>query len=283
MDSKQQPKRKRGRPRKNTEKLEAKIDVKRAKKDENIVLFLALSDEESSKSNSEDDNRFTVNDSEPNNRTTIYPLTDCESDSNSEAEYHDGLNLKPTSEMTVKSLVEEVKKRDIIIAHLRSKGGSVLSSYNTAKPTNINYHCVQVADSDTGKSFVPETTDCDCWWCDEQFDNLPAYLVNYYRNGIYYIFGNFCSFNCALKYNIKLLKDFKCDTRRALTLSLRMKVTGETGCIKLAGDRELLKSKKGNLTIEQFREGFSIVSTDMKLSMPPMIPLVHVIEEIKRD
>lgn len=290
MDSaKQQIKRKRGRPRKAVEKVEVKPEPKREKNEENIVLFLALSDEETTES--EDDNRFTVNDSDPKMGDIIDPLSDSESGSESDIStvgYHrsDGpfnINNMNNKQLDPITLLAELKRRDLIIEHLKSKGESVLSTYNTIKPSNIHYHCVQVAYADNGKIFVPTLTDLACWWCDHKFNNLPVYLVNYYRNGIYYIFGNFCSFNCALKHNVKMLKDFKCDTRKALTLSLRSKITGESGPVKLAGDREELKSKGGKISIEKFRDGFSTLSIDMKMSMPPMIPLVHVIEEGRRD
>lgn len=80
-----------------------------------------------------------------------------------------------------------------------------------------------------------------------------------------------------------MLKDFKCNTRHALTNSLRIKVTGITTPIKFAGDRELLKAKGGKITIEKFREGFSVISSNLRINMPPLIPLVHVIEERRRD
>lgn len=281
MDSgKQLVKRKRGRPRKNAEKIEQKPkDEKKEKKDENIVLFLALSDEESEDSgDSGEDNRFTVNDTETKN-----DVVDSISDSDTNSEESGGVFNASNKQLTVKMLIEEVKKRDHIIASLRNKGGSVLSSYTASKPSNINYHCVQMVNTDTGKNFVPKSTQCECWWCDDTFDDLPAYIVNYYRDGAYYVFGNFCSFNCALKYNIKMLKDFKCNTRHALTNSLRIKVTGITTPIKFAGDRELLKAKGGKITIEKFREGFSVISSNLRINMPPLIPLVHVIEERRRD
>jgi hypothetical protein len=180
-------------------------------------------------------------------------------------------------------LVEELKKCRQTIAHLKSRGGSALSSYNSSKPSNINYHCVQMINSESGKTFAPKPNQCECWWCDDTFDDIPAYIVNNYRNGIYYVFGNFCSFNCALKYNIKMLKDFKFNTRHALTNSLRIKVTGINTPIKFAGDRELLLSKGGKISIDKFREGFSVISSNYKMNMPPLIPLVHVIEENRRD
>jgi len=83
------------------------------------------------------------------------------------------------------------------------------------------------------------------------------------------------------KYNVKMLKDFKCNTRHALTNNLRIKVTGDSSPIKFAREREFLISKGGKCTIETFREGFSVISPSLRMNMPPIIPLVHVIEEGK--
>jgi hypothetical protein len=283
MDTKQLSKRKRGRPRKNSEKQEQQSKVEnKDKNSENIILFMALSDEDDDKDDDTDDdkdsgedNRFTVNDTETKN-DFVESISDSADDS-------DNVYSLQNEQLTVKMLIDEVKKRDHIIANLRNKSGSVLSAYNTNKAAHINYHCIQVASTDNEKNFIPKPTNYKCWWCDESFENLPAYIVNYYRNCTYYVFGNFCSYNCALKYNIKMLKDFKVNTRHALTNSLRIKVTGNSQPIKFAGDREILKSKGGNISIEKFREGFSVMTSNMKMNIPPIIPLVHVIEDARRD
>lgn len=144
-----------------------------------------------------------------------------------------------------------------------------------------NYHCVQIVDKE-GDKFKPCVTDCRCWWCDESFDNIPAYLVNSYRDGNYYIFGNFCSFNCAVTYNLRSLKDFKCNTRHALTCKLRTQITGENNIIKFAGERELLKSKGGIMEIDEYRDGFSRIKTEMRMNIPPIIPLVHIVDQKNR-
>lgn len=275
-----QIKRKRGRPRKNVEKVESKEEEKREKPDENIVLFLALSDDESQDSG--EDNRFTVNDYNATSAKNVTKTKIVDSLSDTESvESEDTFNNNRAKHMSVKTLIEEVKKRDLIIANLKNKNTGVTSAYSTSKPVQINYHCVNVANSDG--VFSPQETDCKCWWCDESFDNLPAYIAQYFRNNTYYVFGNFCSFNCALKYNLRMLKDFKFNTRHTLTYNLCMKVTGDNNPVKLAGDRELLKSKGGQMSIERFRSGFSVVSPNMKMNMPPMIPLVHIVEEGRRD
>lgn len=348
MDSNRQPiKRKRGRPRKNIEKPELKQEIH--KKENSIVLFLALSDEESDESeysnnnnnsynnnqnikdDNSSDNNFVVN-SNPKKKGIFMPHlsdidtsnfnsnsnskskskskligkgnllvsdkdtdtdmntdSDMNTDTDTDMDIHTNLDTKndnsDKNKISIVSLMDEIKKRDTIIAKLRNNTSNTntfntTSSYNPIKRANIRYHHTHLADADNGKMFEPALTNEECWWCDYVFDNLPAYLVNNYKNGVYYVFGNYCSFNCSFKYNLKMLKDFKCNTRHALTNNLRMKVTGESGPIRLAGERELLKTKQ--CTISEFRSGFSVIKPEMKINIPPMIPLIHVIEEGKK-
>jgi hypothetical protein len=296
MDPSTKSKRGRGRPRKNVEMAAVKpTEEKKEKKDENIVLFLALSDEESvdnqndnqndnhdnnQDNDSGEDNRFTTNDTETKNNA-VDSISDSDSDSDSESEASQ--KMFGNKQLNVKMLIEEIKKRDQIINSLRSKAGSAINQYTASKRSNINYHCVQLADFKMGHGFVPQPTNIHCWWDGHGFDNLPVYIVSYFRKGIYYVFGNFCSFNCALKYNIKMLKDCSWGTRHALTISLKIKVTGNSAPIKFAGARELLQANGGPDTIKKFREDFSIITTNLRMNMPPIIPLVHVIEQDNKD
>jgi hypothetical protein len=206
---------KRGRPRKNVEKTKPTIKNNN-NKEENIVCFLALSDSDSddksdisdnssnssnsndsdsndsdsndsksSKSNessddlnsdSDNDNRFTVNDTESKRtkkKSTILSISENNSDSDSSSEVF-GAN-KCTN---IKTLIEEIKKRDLIIKNLRGKGAGILSTYTATRQNNIDYHCTIVANSETGKVFTPKETHIHCWWCDHGFDTLPVYIPN---------------------------------------------------------------------------------------------------------
>lgn len=268
-------KKKRGRPRKNVKIVKPKSNERKEKKEENIVLFLALSDSEKSTENTEGDNKFTVTETKNNMVESITNSEDSESNSYSSNDEYGKQHI------SVQTLINEIKKRDAIIASLRNKSQNSLNSLTATKNYNINYQCTLVADSESGKKFIPKKTEDECWWCDHGFDNYPAYIPNYYKNNTYYIFGNFCSFNCALRYNNDVLKDFKCQTRRALIQSLKTKTTNDPTPIKIAPCREILKTKA--CTIENFRNGFTVPSYDIQMNMPPMIPLVHVLEEGNRD
>jgi hypothetical protein len=266
-------KKRRGRPRKNIDKTE-NIRLNKTKPEENIVVYFEISDDDiKSETNKEDVNEH-FNDDTDNDNNCFTANDDVNDDMNNEQQIvlQTVSEIEPTNyQTTIKQLMDEIKLKDKIIANLKNK------QYNVNKLVNITYHYVQLAD-ETNNIFKPKNNNIKCWWCDEYFDNLPAYIVNYLRKETYYVFGNFCSFNCALKYNVKMLNDFKCGTRHALTNNLRIKVTNDDKQIKLAGDRELLKTKGGQYSIEQFRNGFSVVTEGMRMSMPPIMPLVHVIE-----
>ncbi len=236
-----------------------------------------------------EDNRFTVHDTETKN--AVDSLSDSESDSdyNSDSDSDsdsdsESFNISNndqiiTEKQKIKMLIDELKRKDTIINNLKNRT-NISNSHNPSnKNSNISYHCVQLVDSKTGEKFIPQKTNIECWWCDHSFDNLPAFIANYYRNGEYYIFGNFCSFNCAAKYNIRMLKDYKCVTRHALINSLKIKTTKDMTPIKLASERETLEKKGGKCSIEKYREDFCMCNSNMTMDMPPMIPLMHVIDE----
>ncbi len=75
-----------------------------------------------------------------------------------------------------------------------------------------------------------------------------------------------------------MLNDYKCATRHALTLSLKEQTTGDSNPIRLAGDSEMLESKGGVVSIDKFRDGFTVITDEMRMNLPPLIPLVHTIE-----
>ena len=132
-------------------------------------------------------------------------------------------------------------------------------------------------DMKTGKIIEKKKNTVDCWWCDYPFDTLPVFLPATYgsKNG-FGVFGNFCSYNCAARYGSQI-NDGKAQSRRTLLLNLRERSTGDTSPLRPAGDRELLIKKGGPYTIEAFRKGFSTNTFEGVMSMPPIIPLVHVI------
>ena len=42
-----------------------------------------------------------------------------------------------------------------------------------------------------------------CFWCSYDFDNSPIHIPKYILNNYYYVYGNFCSFECAIAHLFK--------------------------------------------------------------------------------
>jgi hypothetical protein len=288
----------------------SKTFSKREREESEPKMFLYLQGSSDSDSESESGNNFTETDAPPHS-DKIPSLTDRDRDCDSEYSYEyvtddedlleeseedDTLTITPidysqfnTKDHDVLILLKHIRKRDTLIARLSQdsdrsrrknpKPGKINPLHTIkglSKNNNIEYHCTLV-DVDSAEEFTPCPNDLDCWWCDHGFDNTPVYLPKMYRDQKFYVFGNFCSYNCALRYNHEM-KDPKARARSALLLNMKDKNIGSDVKVKPADRRELLKSKGGPHTIEQFRQGFSNYEESAEMDMPPMIPLVHVVK-----
>lgn len=87
-----------------------------------------------------------------------------------------------------------------------------------------------------------------CWWCTYEYDNKSYFIPDRCDESTYYVFGYFCSPNCALAYNLDQ-DDYKSLSRNALIEKLYGKIIS-------APDWKCLKKFGGNLTIEEFRNSF---------------------------
>ena len=144
-------------------------------------------------------------------------------------------------------------------------------------PMNINF-----IDNSTGKTILCEKTDIACWWCTYSFETLPCFIPERYNDGKFYVFGCFCSFNCAMSYNI-LLNDYKVLSRNSLIKNLYYTITGKNDDISLAPPKEALRKYGGILTIDEYRKGDKKISAEYRLKLPPMINLIACIEEKSKE
>jgi hypothetical protein len=137
-----------------------------------------------------------------------------------------------------------------------------------------------------------------CWWCSHTFDTLPIGLPEKYHeesvdlttneaNKIFKTIGYFCSFECALAYNLSL-HDHKIWDRISLLYHLRSLIfksiyteygTNLLNDIIAAPNRNLLKIYGGPLTIEEFRKNATLLKKQYRNIIPPMVSLVDQLEE----
>ena len=130
------------------------------------------------------------------------------------------------------------------------------------------------------------SSDIKCWWCDgccgESGNNriiLPEKRINksFYGN------GNFCSFNCAMAFNLEK-QDEKVWERCSLLYQLRENITDNSDTkINPAPPKEVLKEYGGELSRDEYNNLlFSIDYSFIKL-LPPMISSTILIEQRNKN
>ena len=94
----------------------------------------------------------------------------------------------------------------------------------------------------------PQTTNIACWWDGHKFDNMPVGLPNKMVQSKLLVTGCFCSFECAMAYNLSQ-RDFKMSERTSLLKLLFRKLYPEyDDNIKCAPRKEVLMKFGGNLS-----------------------------------
>ena len=128
-----------------------------------------------------------------------------------------------------------------------------------------------------------KTSDIKCFWCCHNFDTIPCAIPTKYHNNNFYVFGNFCSKECAASYNFDM-NDNNVWERYSLLNYLYSIITENNDLkIKLGSSRLCLSIFGGNLSIEEFRKCNDEYSLNYKVIFPPMISVIPSMEEIKKD
>lgn len=279
---------KRGRPRKNTIldkpiKSNPSKEIKNEEKD--IILHLPVFMKQKNKNNNNNTKKeIMTNDNDSvndeihiNNDHEISILTDeNESDTETEQEYK-YRNL-------YKKELEDNKKKDQIIKSLQENKSSYNSNVfdsDIQKDLTIHTMNMNLVDNRTNKIIDQKKTNICCWWCTEQFDTIPCFIPDKYYNDIYYVFGCFCSVNCAASYNLNI-NDYKVMERYALLKQLY-------NCIKIIGNnilappKEILIKYGGIISIDEYRKNFIMCNKSYRITMPPLVHLNYTINEITTE
>ena len=124
---------------------------------------------------------------------------------------------------------------------------------------------------------------CKCWWCCYSFNNDPVYIPTDYEDNEFKVYGNFCSFPCALSYNYYNNRDIEQSIRNeSLIYTFYNRVTNNGSKIekiKYAPPKELLIDFGGTLTIDEYRNDKIIYN----VIYPPMSITIPYLEKIKKN
>lgn len=172
-----------------------------------------------------------------------------------------------------KKTIENLKRR-LDMANVKTKIDNSVKIYKN----NLSFISI------TTEGIVDlESTDSLCWWDCHPFTTIPCFLPEMYYEDTYHVLGCFCSFNCALAYNLYFLRDSKIYRRQSLLYDLYremydIKSTQDLE-IKPAPPRELLKSFLGEMSITAYRKQLELADREYIVYIPPLKPITVQIEE----
>jgi hypothetical protein len=205
------------------------------------------------------------------------PQPDFKLDTSTENKLVETLEDKNTEE-----LYEE--KVTLINNRYQETSSTSFMPNNSIKKKNITPIMIYFNEYNKRKEW-PKVSNIKCLWCCHNFDNIPCALPYKYSDNTFYVFGNFCSPECAAAYNFDSGADDKDIWERYALLnhlySLIYDVPDLT--IKLAPPRLSLKIFGGTLSIEEFRECNMDYLKNYKIVLPPMVSIIPSLEEIKKD
>jgi hypothetical protein len=181
--------------------------------------------------------------------------------------------LKPLQLERAASSPKQERKDLIINSGVRRKFQPLLQLYANSWPTHTPYAC---------------------WYDCHKFDTTPVGIPQMMVDDTFYCYGNFCSYNCAMRYLLpddeddfaqlqtttdRFVKDDLSDKIQLLELLCHM----ETGLdfaesIKLAPKRLTLQLFGGVKSIDEFRNNFT-THTTYHMFRSPMVPISYQMEE----
>jgi hypothetical protein len=155
--------------------------------------------------------------------------------------------------------------------------------YKPAAEENRPLQCFVRADlmvefKDTRKEKkLPESTETACFWCCHGFEGMPCIIPEREVNGVYNVYGNFCSPECGVAYLLSENLDPHVRWER-MALLHRVYDKEAKGRIFPAPGRECLALFGGPLTIDSFRSTVREGRVRIDIHMPPMVSILGSID-----
>ena len=195
--------------------------------EEDIILHLKICSEDENNNNNNTNSNFFITSTTNNSDNNI-----------NESEEYNNENIK------IEDLYKKLQKKEILINDLNNKLEQ-LNLNNINNSDNIfndenkqEYYNLNLLTLDNKKINIKNKCNLRCWNCTYKFDNLPCFIPEKYNDNIYYVFGCFCSFNCAASYNLHYLNDSRTNSRYTLIQNLYNKIFKNNNKIILASKRK---------------------------------------------
>jgi hypothetical protein len=177
------------------------------------------------------------------------------------------------------------KKKEIINDNPKFTNGNI--SENLVIKLNINTNEANIIEGydnieNQDQIDMNETSKSElCWNCCHSFHNIVHGIPLKYINNVFYIYGDFCSLECASRYIYDNFKATKWEIFTLINLYHR-KMNNNNDKINIPLSRLSLKIFGGNMTIEEYRGNFNNIGL-YELVIPQTIPINHEIESYEMN
>lgn len=119
-----------------------------------------------------------------------------------------------------------------------------------------------------------------CWWCSHAYNTPTVGLPEHYYNGTFFNNGSFCSYNCAMAYNIDINDESVSKRNSLLNLQYIKTYNMNHSCNQItpAPSWKILKDFGGSIDIDEFRENFTLNQSNYLYLKPPIISRISYVE-----
>lgn len=116
-----------------------------------------------------------------------------------------------------------------------------------------------------------------CWNCCHSFSNQATGIPLSYVDGVFHIYGYFCSFNCGARYIFDNYTDKnKWNLYSLLNLYYNISQDTRGKTVSPTPNKLVLTKFGGNISIDDYRKK----NISYEISIPPIIPHNHSIKQI---
>lgn len=133
------------------------------------------------------------------------------------------------------------------------------------------------------KKEYPLSTKVACWWCCHSFKEIPCFIPSKFESGIFYLYGNFCTFNCCASYIFSRNREDQWEQYSLLNLLYKTLFKKYDVKIQLAPPKECLKMFGGFMDIDEYRKASLSLDKDYNILYPNFVMLIPRIEEIQYE
>ena len=123
---------------------------------------------------------------------------------------------------------------------------------------------------------LPDSTEMACFWDCQQFRGQPCVIPSAIEEGIWRVYGNFCSPSCAASYLFNERLDSHLQWERYALLNRLY--TNDVQGVRLAPARTTLRLFGGPLEVEDYRAILGEKRLRVDVMTPPMISIIQVMD-----